>query len=53
MRSDDIACARAAWREEAKTLTGLLTVDRVRSLSRWARQQTTARSSVAFVDMTW
>jgi hypothetical protein len=36
---NDIARARAAWRENAKTLTGLLTVDRVRSLSRWAKPQ--------------
>ena len=27
--SDDVAMARAAWRENAKALTGLLTVDRV------------------------
>ncbi len=37
--SDDVARARAAWKERAKTLTPELTVDRVRSLSRWAKPQ--------------
>jgi hypothetical protein len=44
--SDDIACARAAWKKEAKTLTGRLTVDRVRSLSRWAKPQMEKYSAV-------
>jgi hypothetical protein len=37
--SDDVARARAAWKERAKTLTPEVTVDRVRSLSRWAKPQ--------------
>ena len=44
--SDDMTIARAAWRENAKALTGLLTVDRVRCLSRWAKQQMEQYSAV-------
>lgn len=44
--SDEISRARAAWKEKAKPLAASLTADRVRSLSRWAKQQMEDYSTV-------
>jgi hypothetical protein len=44
--ADDLSRARTAWKEKAKSLAGTLTADRVRSLSRWAKQRMEDYSTV-------
>ena len=44
--SEDLADARAAWKEKAKPLVTSVTADRIRSLSRWAKQQMEGYSTV-------
>jgi hypothetical protein len=44
---DDNKRANAAWKEESKRLTMLLTAAHVRSLSRWAKEQMKAYQTVS------